>query len=377
MAVRPYAPGDDRFWEIRGITYNDGQTIPEEKRVFKVARGYVAESNSGIEGIYSLLPMTCTRGEATLPCGAIAGVAVDPLSRRTGVGSRMMRDCVRLQREEGFPISALYPYREPFYRKAGYQTCGVRYRITCPAERLPKVEHGLPVRRIGHEEFAQLDLAFESFARKRSGLNIRTPVYWGSVLNERQAIYVAGDPVEAYAVIEHRTDFWVEQEVREFVWATPCGYETMLRVFSQASINKTAMVWHEPSDSPYLISYLDQGAKVESNRPIMYRITDVPASLRLLRTQGSGQFCIQISDDVIPENRGPWRVRFSEAGVEVERCDQAGVDCSIQQFTAGYLGSPSWADMCRNSMISGLSHSDHNALNELMPPTPVYNLEFF
>lgn len=377
MLVRPYEERDSRFWEVRGITYNDGQPIPDQNRTFKVARGFVAEVDDRIQGIYSLLPMNATRGRALLSCGGIAGVAVDPTVRRRGVGAAMMTACVRQQRSDGFLLSSLYPFREPFYRKAGYQTCGMRYRISCPADRLAKVDADMPIERVTHEQFEDLAPVLQKFAHARSGLHIRNRLFWSQVLNERQAIYVAGDPVEAYAVVEHKTDFWVDQEIREFVWATERGYRAMLGLFAQVSINKTRVVWHEPSDSPYLAKYLDQGVSVESNRPIMYRVNDVPGALRALRPQSAGSFTIELIDDSVPENHGPWEVEFDPNGVEVRSAQYAGIRAPIQLFTCAFLGQPSWADLARNGLIEFGSDRDLDAAVRLMPANPVYNLDFF
>ena len=42
--------------------------------------------------------------------------------------------------------------------------------------------------------------------------------------------------------------------------------------------------------------------------PSMFRVLDVLASLIGLSTTTSGTFTMTIDDDILPSNRGPWRV---------------------------------------------------------------------
>src|SRR5689334_1143208 len=122
IIVRPYREGDDGFWRVRELTYNNGQPIPPEKRVVSTtARAFVAESNDEITGAYVVLDLTCTCRGALLNCGGIAAVAVHPAVRASGVGSAMMRQAVRDMRDQGIQMASLYAYREWYYRRFGYE----------------------------------------------------------------------------------------------------------------------------------------------------------------------------------------------------------------------------------------------------------------
>ncbi len=88
------------------------------------------------------------------------------------------------------------------------------------------------------------------------------------------AIYVCGDPVEAYVVVRLKGDFWVEQDVKEFLWRTDRGYRTMLAFFRSLAMNKSVVTWTEPGASPYIERYYERGANVELLGPVMYRLLD-------------------------------------------------------------------------------------------------------
>src|SRR5579862_6249541 len=118
IVVRPYEPRDqEQTWHVRAMTYNSGRPIPVEQQVYKTSTPYVAEHKGKIVGTFVVIDMTCTRGDrAAWKTGGIAGVAVLPEERQSGVGSAMMRWALRYMREQGYVIASLYGFREPYYR---------------------------------------------------------------------------------------------------------------------------------------------------------------------------------------------------------------------------------------------------------------------
>nr|HWA84206.1 GNAT family N-acetyltransferase [Fimbriimonadaceae bacterium] len=142
IVVRPYEPQDqEQTWHVRAMTYNSGRPIPIEQQVYRTATPYVGELDGRIVGTFVIMDMTCTRGSrAAWKTGGIAGVAVLPEARQAGVGGAMMRWALRHMRENGYVLAALYAFRETYYRKFGYEVCGLRHKVTCPTSRLPKIE---------------------------------------------------------------------------------------------------------------------------------------------------------------------------------------------------------------------------------------------
>ena len=358
VTVRPYDDSRDReaYWNVRALTYNNGNAYAEDDRSHKFSRGYVAEVDGVVEGNFAVVDFTAVvRGHAFRLAG-IAAVAVLPHRRGTGLGSEMMRGMVRLLREEGFAMASLYAFREPFYRKAGFEACGKRIKVTCPVDRLPKLSPELDVRLITPAEYGQLADCHGSFVRARNGFNLRDEKHWMRVLAENRdlSIYVAGDPVEAYAVVSHSTAFWTQDHISEFVWSSARGYRTILSFLRGLGINKTSLSWYEPSDSPFLASYLDQGVDLKIERTIMYRTLDAG---KILSAVAPG-LDVLVEDELV-----------SHSGA------LAGADLRVDQrrFTQILLGDPSLADLERNGLVTGASEAAHMAF----PPAPVTCLEFF
>lgn len=367
------------YFDVRSLTYNNGDPIPEDRRDFKWTRGFAALLDGEVTGAFNILDLTCTRGPATLKCGGVAGVAVYPHRRKSGVGSAMMSWLVRQLREEGIPMANLYAFRETFYRRFGYEVAGKRIKITCPTGRLPKLQNELPVRRLRPGDWQEINGCYSAFAHARSGLSLRDEKLWRRVLAENRplTIYAAGDPVEAYAVVSHSWSFWTTDHISDVAWSTPEGYRALFEIFAGIAINKTALSWFEPSDSPFYAQYLDQSVEAVVDRPCMYRVCDVPAALRALQPEDSGEFTIRVLDDLIPENEGPWRAAFRPSAVEVERTQDADLTLDIRPFAQAFLGEPSLADLARIGQVDVRNRKALQAAQRLLPPSPTICADFF
>lgn len=375
LIVRPFEDRDrDGYWHVGDVTYRDARPTPIEDRVFKITKGFVAELDGKIAGVFSILDLSCTVGDrANLRCAGIAGVAVLPEYRHLGVGSEMMRWSIPYMKSEGYQMASLYGFRESFYRKFGYEMCGIRLEINAPTHRLPRLKPTLPVRSIPWEDHTPLQACHEAFARRYSGMNIREAKHWGRILNDRKTVYVVGDPVEAYAIVEHKIDFWAAQNISEIAWSTREGHESILAVMSQMCINKSALIWNEPSDSLFLQRWRDQGIEARMDRPIMYRLLDVPAAMEALSPIGTGAFSFEVQDELIPENNGPWRVEDDGTSVSCTRVDSADLSGTIQDWVVAYLGDPG----IERGPIKVKEAGAMEAAGAFLTPQRVYCPEFF
>ena len=362
------------FLAAVSLAYGEGQPTTWEEPRFDVER-YVGLVDDEVAGVCAVVPMNATRGAALLACGGVAGVAVLPERRRGGVGNGMMDGLVRLFRETGVPLASLYAYREPFYARSGYAVVGKRLRLSVPVHRLPPVSSGLPARRLTPADWGLLAPCYAAYAHARSGAHVRSEAMWERVLNESRplTVYAVGDPVEGYVAVSHKTEFWAEQWFSEVAWSTPRGYRGCLELMRGLAINKTSVAWHEPSDSPFYALYLDQGVEARVERPVMFRVNDVPAALSLLRPTLSGETRLRVYDDVVGENEGPWRVRFSPEGVSVERCEGHDVAMDVRPFAQAFMGEPSLGDLVRLGVVEG----DATVLERLLPPSPTICGDFF
>lgn len=279
FTVRAYEPRDQEgFGHVRSRVYRGGDPVfPHEQLLRADSTGFVVEADGQIVGAATALDMTCSRDGELHRCAGIAAVAVLPEWRGSGAGSALMRGTLPLLREAGYKVSSLHPFRDSWYRRFGFVGVGMRLQIRCPADRLPTVCAELPVVEIAPDRRELLDPVCAHFARSYNGYNVRSPDQWWRTLggDTPMAIYVCGDPVEAYAIVRLKGDFWIDQDVREFLWTTDRGYRTMLAFFRSLAMNKSAVTWMEPGNSPYVERYYERGASVELLGPVMFRRLDV------------------------------------------------------------------------------------------------------
>ncbi|MEZ0327382.1 MAG: enhanced intracellular survival protein Eis [Fimbriimonas sp.] len=380
VSVRPVQEADlEGYYDVRSVTYFNGDPVPPEWRVFKHSRGFVAEHEGQIKGTFNILDFTCTRGEALLKCGGVAGVAVLPHERRSGVGKAMMEYWIRQSREEGIHLASLYGFSERYYRQFGYEVCGKRIKITCPGLKLPVMQNGLKLRLLNPEDWQQIDACYQSFAHARSGLSMRNEKQWMRILSENRPlkIYVAGDPVEAYAVVSHKVDFWSTDHISEVGWSTAEGYAGLMEILRGLAVNKAALTWYEPSDSPFLTAHLDTKVEIAIDRPIMFRVCDVQAALSALRPEKFGQFSIRVRDELIPENEGPWGIAYIGDKLNVQRVDSGDLEIDIKHLAQAFLGDPSFTDLMRNGFVKVNNQEAIIPATRLFAPLPVYCPEFF
>lgn len=380
VVARPYEPRDAQaLYRVWQYTCNSGEPYAPEKQVLVDREGYVCEIGGEIVGGGFVLDMTATRGPSLYRNGGVAAIAVLPEARSAGVGSVLMPYILRSLKAQGRELSSLYAFRETFYRKFGYESCGKRIKIGCPSQRMPNLQAELPAIRIEKKDWRRVEECCRAFAHARSGMGVRNDMIAMRHFGEGtdSTLYAIGDPAEAYVLISHKIDFWVDQEVKDIGWSTARGYRSILAFLRSVGINKTGLTWYEPSDSPFVASYTDQGIDLKVERPIMFRALDVPALLRGLRTRSEGEFTLGLIDELFPENCGPWRVSFCRGGVTVEACDSATLTMDVRQFVQAFLGEPSLIDVMRNGWAVSTSESELDAAFALLTPNTVYCNDFF
>lgn len=365
--------------KVWSLTYRSGQPYEVDETRSHLSENFIAYQDDEPVGAYGMSPMTATRGRAEFKCAGVLAVAVMPHVRNSGVGSGMMRYALRDYYERGYELAHLYAFRETYYRQFGYEAVGEKYKISVESPFFPKVRQSLHVRQFGVEGQSHIEACYQEFAHRRSGLNLRYNGQWERLLprESNRTVYAAGDPVEAYVILQHQANFWEEQEIVEFVWTTRRGYDTMLSVLAGIGKNKTKVTWIEPSDSPYRSFYWDRGASVTISNQLMYRVINVKKALEGLKSDTSGEFTIEIEDEVIPENKGPWKITFSPDLVTVEPTNEAGLKMPVQQFAQAFLGEPSLSLLAKNEYVEVRNQQDLKEAEKLLPPSPTLCYEGF
>ena len=370
----------DGFAHVKSKVYRDGVPIgPEENMMRPDTFGTVAELDGRIVAIELEIDMTCTLRGSAHKCMGVAAVGVLPEQRRGGVGLEMLTRALPIYKERGAVFASLMPFRAQYYRKAGYATAGTRLSLHCPTNRFPVLESDLELWELPREDYSAIVPCYEAFAKKYSGMNIRREEQWRWQLggDNRFAIYAAGNPPQAYIATRLKTDFWAEQEVRDLAWTSIEGYRAILGLLRGLCINKTGARWWEPSDSPMLWRYEDQGIEAKFDGPMMYRAVDVPAVLKSIPCEEDLEFSIGIEDPHLGENRGPWKVRASKGCVIVEKASEWDIEIGIQALTQAALGEPSLNAVIGQGEVQVKNKKGLDAALRFFTPHPTFCLDFF
>ncbi|MEH0982198.1 GNAT family N-acetyltransferase [Micromonospora sp. CPCC 205556] len=83
-------------------------------------RTLVVEECGETRAAASAIPMRQNLRGEVLPMAGVAGVATHPLARRRGHVRELLHRLLDEMRDEGHPLTALYPFRAGFYERFGY-----------------------------------------------------------------------------------------------------------------------------------------------------------------------------------------------------------------------------------------------------------------
>ncbi|WP_431973371.1 GNAT family N-acetyltransferase [Micromonospora haikouensis] len=111
----------------------------------EATRTLVAEEGGETLATASAIPMRQNLRGAVLPMAGVAGVATHPLARRRGHVRALLRQLLDEMRDEGHPLTALYPFRASFYERFGYVGLPrARTAVFAPADLAPLLRADLP-----------------------------------------------------------------------------------------------------------------------------------------------------------------------------------------------------------------------------------------
>lgn len=359
-------------WVYSGVAPADPPEPSHEGEV-----DVVAEVDGRIVSVAAIYNYEVARGPATMRCGGVAAVGTLAEFRDTGAAAAVMEHALRTMRDKGQVISALYGFRESYYRRFGYELCGWRWKIKCPQSRLPHLKPQLKARRVDAADVASLGGVHSAFVRVFSGSPLRDTAMWNRRLGKTPpAVYALGDPAEAYFWGKFE-GFWGNLEIGEFAWSTQRGYESALALLSRLASNQETVTWYEPPASPFLARFMDHGITAEIARPTMFRCVDVPGALMALKPTSTGSLSVRVKDDLFPENVGPWHVDFSPESVEVGPTNESDFELDIRHFSQALLGSPSLQELALHGLVTAKDPHGLTESAKLLTALPVVCMEFF
>jgi predicted acetyltransferase len=341
---------------------------PEYRDGIGVENFRIIRSEAGILGGLAVYRMAQYFGGKAVKMGGVAAVGVAPEFRGSGAAKALLSETLRELYAEGVAISTLYPATQRLYRAVGYEQAGMRCQWELPltnlALRAPLREslenRVCSLHRLKNPDISYLKESYRHFAETCDGYLDRHPFLWGRIVHEEQPFYAYHvrdrDRVLGYIVYQQEScQSEIVLTVRDWVALTPEAMQTLWAFISSHRSQVARCRWYGGVIEPRLLLLPEQTAKIVDSIIWFLRIVDVvkALSLRGYPVGVEAELDFELSDDLIPENQGKWRLSVAEGKAEVRKCDRADLSLSCRGFASLYSGLYSPRQLQQMGFISG------------------------
>lgn len=320
--------------------------------------GYGVFEGGKLAAGLDLLPFDAWFDGNTVGMGGVGGVASAPEDRGGGRVRVLMERCLHEMYERGNVFSFLYPFSSRFYRKFGYESCLRLLRVKASLEPLREFRQPGRVERFmpgeGGSDPAPIVEVYNDFASRYNLCVDREGWRWRSLLERdpmttRRHTYVWFDSdgrPGAYLIFRTEPEQGDTDEMRvmEACWRDSAALRGLLGFMGGFSSNLKTVVWDLPSGlAPDLIWPECRSIKMELDCHGMCRVVNALKALRLMRKpEGKGSVRVSVSDAVVPENAGLYRISWENGEGEARKIkgESADLECpalALTQLVTGYL----------------------------------------
>jgi predicted acetyltransferase len=299
----------------------------------------VVELEGQIVASLVLYPLQAWVRGQKLPLAGVGSVAVSPEHRRRGVGEAAMRAALRELRQRGSHLSALYPFRNSYYRKLGYGTFEHVHVLAVAAANLPLADESRRVRRMMLPDRLAIEALYERVAPQGHFALVRSPEWWARRLWTYPGDWVVYEgrrrgQIEGYLYYEvenSRGPFRLAVTLNEFVAATPeahvglVGHLATLRDQVE-EIHVAAPADHAWTSLLRSAQNLRPGAEIGPFNDTggiatgaMLRVLDVKGALETLPIApgARGELILEVDDPVLSQNARAYGVTAREGRLRV------------------------------------------------------------
>ncbi|HYM79847.1 MAG TPA: GNAT family N-acetyltransferase [Candidatus Limnocylindria bacterium] len=299
----------------------------------------VAELDGLIVASLVLYPLTALVRGRRMPLTGVGSVAVSPEHRRRGVGEALLRAALREMRQRGNHVSALYAFRDSYYRKLGYGVFEIVHQLAVSSANLLPSEEARRVRRLMLPDRSAVQELYERVALDGHFALARTPEWWSQRLWTYPGEWVVYEgrrrgQIEGYLYYEvenSRGPFRLAITLGEFVAATPQAHRGLVGHLATLADQVEEMHYGAPADNAWLTllrtsQNLRPGAEIGAYHDTggvangaMLRITDVKGALELLPLPPAarGEIALEVDDPVLAPNARSYRVVAREGRLRV------------------------------------------------------------
>ena len=279
--------------------------------------------------------------------GGIGAVSTLPEYRMEGAVKEIFKVLLAHAYTDGEVISTLYPFSHAFYRKFGYETvCWKNIYEFSPAVlrgyafygEASLWKQGMPVN--GWTELYNRFASSYNLAISRNDRAMEERLK-GEYYKDRKFCYMLhenGKPV-AYLIFQDiRHDPQAILDVQDLAWDGPGGLRAILGFLARFSADYGSIRLFLPRDIELLSlirSPLAYDIRKSTEQSYMIRVVNAERALETMKKPAGTSFVVRITDELIPENNGTWKVTSDAVSPTEEEPDLTVTEKALGQLVSG------------------------------------------
>lgn len=364
------------------------------------SRPQAAFVDGRLVGASATLSLTVTvPGPDPVAMGGVTSTGVLPTHRRRGLLRALMTAMLRDSRDRGEPLAGLSASEGGIYGRYGFgpATFQVRWELERTAARFlappPQTDRlelvQAPVARAawpGLHQRAQQSRVGEVSARPSAWQDLSGAARG----NDGPLRFLAHRDTdgEIDGLAHFRTPWSADPhdsgivQVEAFEAVTSSAYEGLWRLLTDLDLSRRVVASRRPAEEPLRWMLHDPRALrvTRSADNLWLRLVDVGAALQARSYATDGTVVLEVSDTLLPENHGLWRLEASTAGAscQLDPGARADLTVSIDTLASLYLGGVSPTTLAAAGRITVHQPAALTALTRLLAQSPApYNVMGF
>jgi predicted acetyltransferase len=338
-----------------------------EGSVFEPERALLAEDDGALVGHAAAYTRDLTVPGAVVSAAHVTLVAVLPTHRRQRILTRMMHRQLREIRTAGREAMAvLWASEGRIYPRFGYGMAAQRLALSVPHREVSLP--GPPAGGDGRLRFVDPAASWSVLARvyeqqrtERTGWSSRGERWWqftladpparrGGTTELRAALFETPHGPAGYALWRVKGG-WAssgpqgEVRVQEVTANTPEAYRALWQLLLSIDLARTTSYPMAAVDEP-LVHLVDEPRRLNGQflDSLWVRLVDLPRALTTRRYATTVDVVVDVTDALLPENAGRWRLTAGPDGASCTPADSpADLACDVRELGAAYLGGVSLA----------------------------------
>ncbi len=366
------------YWRTISHTFHGDVHTDEfeaDRKVFELERSLAVFDGDEAVATTGIFSRDLSIPGAVVPAAHVTMVSVLATHRRRGLLNRMMRQQLRDVADAGRePVAVLWASEEAIYGRYGYGAASWQMGIDADTRevRLPAAAPSGRLRLVTPTDTIQeLSQVYENVRPYQPGFSSRPDEWWPHRLTDlerhrdgasgrRCVLHESTDGVTGYALYRVKGN-WdqtgpnAEVRIEELVAADPVARAELWRFLFDLDLSRRITAWALPVDEP-LFHWVDAPRRLDRRygSALYIRVVDLPAALAARRYAAPVDLVIEVTDDLLPDNAGRWRLTGDAEKAHCERTTEpADLTLGIRELGAVYLGGTPLGSLAAAGLVDG------------------------